>query len=280
MSGFSVVFPSTWIRRELRRRYRNNPILSLRFSRVLSYTLMTSTTLAPATSRPAYRPNPDATAVSTAKARVLLVDDHPITRQGMRALVNQQLNLEVCGEADNASQAIELVASLQPDVVVADISMPETNGIELTKKLREMAPNLPILIVSMHEETLYAERAIRAGAMGYVMKQEVGEKVATALQHLLRGEMYLSGPMKQKMLHRFVNKRGDRAEFAIDTLSGREMEVFRLIGNGFSTRQIAAQLGLSAKTIDSYREHLKFKLGLDNGADLMRHAIEYVRMEK
>jgi DNA-binding NarL/FixJ family response regulator len=238
---------------------------------------MSNSTLA-APTRAASQPVAE-TATSTAKVRVFLVDDHPITRQGMRALINQQLNHEVCGEADSAADALDKVKTLEPSVAIVDISLPHTNGIELTKQLKEVAPNLPILIVSMHDEALYAERAIRAGAMGYVMKQEAGEKVALALQHLLRGEMYLSAPMKQKMLHRFVNKRGDRADFAIDTLSNREREVFRLIGNGFSTRQIAAQLGLSAKTIDSYREHLKFKLGLDNGAELVRHAIEFVRME-
>jgi DNA-binding NarL/FixJ family response regulator len=238
---------------------------------------MNNSTLRPAPSlAPSAEENPD---IPPTRIRVLLVDDHPITRQGMRALVNQQLNYEVCGEADSASQAIELVRSLEPDLAVVDISLPQTNGIELTKQLKELAPEMPVLVVSMHDEAFYAERAIRAGAMGYVMKQEAGEKVALALQHLMRGEIYLSPPMKQRMLHRFVNKRGDRTEFAIDTLSNREREVFRLIGNGFSTRQIATQLGLSAKTIDSYREHLKFKLGLDNGADLMRHAIEFVRME-
>lgn len=240
---------------------------------------MSSSILAPTPPPAASQSVPDSS-TAPAKLRVLLVDDHPITRQGVRALVNQQLNLEVCGEADNAIHALGLLKTLQPDIAVVDISLPETNGIELTRQMKEIAPNLPILVMSMHDEALYAERAIRAGAMGYVMKQEAGEKVALALQHLQRSEIYLSAPMKQKMLHRFVNKRGDRAEFAIDTLSQRELEVFRLIGNGFSTRQIAAQLGLSAKTIDSYREHLKFKLGLDNGADLMRHAIEFVRLER
>jgi DNA-binding NarL/FixJ family response regulator len=241
---------------------------------------MTNSVLAPTPPRPdASFEYPTTTAATPAKLRVLLIDDHPITRQGIRALVNQQLNTEVCAEADNAGQALQLVSEVKPDVVILDISLPTTNGIELTKQIKSIAPNMPILVVSMHDESLYAERAIRAGAMGYVMKEEAGDKVALALQHLLRGEMYLSAKMKQRMLHRFVNKRGDTAEFAIDTLSNREMEVFRLIGNGFSTRQIASQLGLSAKTIDSYREHLKVKLGLDNGADLIRHAIQWVRME-
>jgi DNA-binding NarL/FixJ family response regulator len=195
----------------------------------------------------------ETTSPTSTKMKVLIVDDHPITRQGMKALINQQLNLEVCGEADNAAQAIDMVGKLQP--------------------------NLPILVVSMHDEALYAERALRAGAMGYVMKQDAGEKVATAIEHLLRGEIYLSAKMKEKMLHRFVNKKSDGMVFAIDTLSDREMEVFHLIGNGYSTRQIAQKLNLSSKTIDSYREHLKLKLSLDSGAELVRYAIQWARHE-
>jgi DNA-binding NarL/FixJ family response regulator len=213
------------------------------------------------------------------KLKVLIVDDHPITRQGLKALINQQTNLEVCGETDGAAQAVELLGKLQPDLVIVDVSLRTTNGIELTKNLKAHSPNLPILVVSMHEEALFAERALRAGAMGYVMKQEAGEKVALAIQHLLRGEIYLSGKVKEKMLHHFVNKKREGMVFAIDTLSDREMEVFQLIGNGYSTRQIAQKLGLSTKTIDSYREHLKLKLGLDSGAELVRHAIQWARTE-
>jgi DNA-binding NarL/FixJ family response regulator len=213
------------------------------------------------------------------KLRVLLVDDHPITRQGLRALVNSQLNLEVCGETDSAAQALECVATLQPDLAILDVSLRTSNGIELTRQMKEKAPNLPILVVSMHDEQLFAERALRAGAMGYVMKQEAGDKVAVALQHLLRGDIYLSPKMREKMLHRFVNKKGDGVVFAIDTLSNREREVFELLGNGYSTRQIAQKLNLSSKTIDSYREHLKLKFNLDSGAELVRHAIQWARTE-
>ncbi len=217
--------------------------------------------------------------VASHKLKVLLVDDHPITRQGMKALVNQQPNLEVCGEADNAPYAIELVGKLQPDLAIVDIALKTTNGIELTKNIKVQAPNLPVLIVSMHDEGLYAERALRAGAMGYLMKQEAGEKIIAAIQRLLQGEIYLSDKIKEKMLHRFVNKKGDNMVFSIDTLSDREMEVFQLIGNGYSTRQIAQKLNLSSKTIDSYREHLKLKLNLDSGAELVRHAIQWARNE-
>jgi DNA-binding NarL/FixJ family response regulator len=213
------------------------------------------------------------------KLKVLLVDDHPITRQGMKALVNQQPNLDVCGEADNAAYAIELVGRLQPDLAIVDIALKTTNGIELTKNIKVHAPNLPVLIVSMHDEGLYAERALRAGAMGYLMKQEASEKIIAAIQRLLQGEIYLSDKIKEKMLHRFVNKKGEGMVFSIDTLSDREMEVFQLIGNGYSTRQIAQKLNLSSKTIDSYREHLKLKLNLESGAELVRHAIQWARSE-
>jgi DNA-binding NarL/FixJ family response regulator len=219
------------------------------------------------------------TAPASNKLKVLLVDDHPITRQGMKALVNQQQNLEVVGEADNAPYAIELVSKLQPDLAIVDIALKTTNGIELTKNIKVQAPNLPVLIVSMHDEGLYAERALRAGAMGYLMKQEASEKIIAAITRLLQGEIYLSDKIKEKMLHRFVNKKGDNMVFSIDTLSDREMEVFQLIGNGYSTRQIAQKLNLSSKTIDSYREHLKLKLNLDSGAELVRHAIQWARNE-
>lgn len=214
------------------------------------------------------------------KLRVLIVDDHPITRQGMRALVNQQLNLEVGGEAETADRALELLDETQPDLAIVDVSLGGTmSGLELTQRLKERAPNLPILVVSMHDEMLFAERALRAGAMGYVMKQEAGERVSTAIQHLLRGEIYLSSKMKNWMLHRVANRKTDGMVLAIETLSERERQVFTLLGDGFSTRQIARKLNLSTKTIDSYREHLKMKFNLTSGADLVRHAIQWGRME-
>lgn len=220
----------------------------------------------------------DTPATST-KIRVLIVEDHPITRQGLKALINQQLNLLVCGETDSAAQAIDLVNTLEPDLAVIDVSLKTSSGIDLTKTLHTQRPALPILVISMHDEALFAERALRAGALGYVMKNEAGDRITTAIQHVLRGDLYLSPKMKERVLHRFVNKKNEGLVFAMDTLSNREMEVFQLIGNGFSTRQIAEKLTLSSKTIDSYREHLKLKLGLETGAELMRHAIQWVRSE-
>ena len=213
------------------------------------------------------------------KTRVLIVEDHPITRQGLKALINQQVMLTVCGEADSASEAIELVATLRPDLALVDVTLKGGSGIELIKSLHEHAPGMPVLVVSMHDEALFAERALRGGALGYVMKHEAADKITGAIQQVLRGELYLSPRMRERVLHRFVSRKSDRLVFAMDTLSNREMEVFRLIGNGYSTRQIAERLNLSSKTIDSYREHLKLKLGIENGAELMRHAIQWVKSE-
>lgn len=214
-----------------------------------------------------------------AKRRIFLVDDHPITRQGVVVLINQEPDLEVCGEADSAPKAFDLLQKSKADLAVVDISLKTTSGIELTKNLKVLLPDLPVLIMSMHDESLYAERALRAGAKGYVMKQEASDNILIAIRRILEGELYLSEKMKEKMLHRLVHNRKDEVVFSIDTLSDREMEVFQLIGNGFSTRQIATKLNLSVKTIDSYREHLKLKLHIEKGADLVRHAIQWVKSE-
>lgn len=214
-----------------------------------------------------------------AKRRIFLVDDHPITRQGVVVLINQESDLEVCGEADSAPKAFDLLQKSKADLAVVDISLKTTSGIELTKNLKVLLPDLPVLIMSMHDESLYAERALRAGAKGYVMKQEASDNILIAIRRILDGELYLSDKMKEKMLHRLVHNRKDEVVFSIDTLSDREMEVFQLIGNGFSTRQIATKLNLSVKTIDSYREHLKLKLHIEKGADLVRHAIQWVKSE-
>ncbi|MDE3083949.1 MAG: response regulator transcription factor [Verrucomicrobiota bacterium] len=215
-----------------------------------------------------------------AKFRVLLVDDHPITREGFTMLINQEPNLTVCGEADNAPKALELINKLSPDLAVIDISLKTMSGIELMKNIKAIRPDLPVLVMSMYDESLYAERALRAGARGYIMKNEASEKIRTAIRCVLDGELYLSDRMKGKMLHRLVSsKKEDEVILSVDRLSDREMEVFQLIGNGYSTRQIAQKLNLSVKTIDSYREHLKLKLPLENGSDLVRYAIQWIKSE-
>jgi len=194
-------------------------------------------------------------------------------------MLDAEPDLVVCATATSVPEALAAIERKLPDLVVTDLTMAGRGGLDLIKDLVALHPELRILVCSMHDETLYAERALRAGAMGYLMKQEAGEKIIAAIQRLLQGDIYLSDKIKEKMLHRFVNKKGDNMVFSIDTLSDREMEVFQLIGNGYSTRQIAQKLNLSSKTIDSYREHLKLKLNLDSGAELVRHAIQWARNE-
>ncbi|MEO6004987.1 MAG: response regulator transcription factor [Opitutus sp.] len=219
------------------------------------------------------------TGTTTTKSRIFLVDDHPITRQGVAVLINQERDLMVCGEADSAPMAIDMIQKLTPDVALVDITLKTTSGIELMKHLKALRPEMPVLIMSMHDESLFAERALRAGAKGYIMKHEASAKILIAIRRVLSGELYLSDKMKEKMLHRLVNNRKEEVVFSIDTLSDREMEVFQLIGNGYGTRQIASKLNLSVKTIDSYREHLKLKLRLESGTELVRHAIQWVKSE-
>ncbi len=219
-----------------------------------------------------------APAPSTAR-KILLVDDHPITRQGLRMLISQQPGMSVVGESDNAAQAMDLAAKLKPDIVIVDIALRSANGIELTKNLKAHSPDLLILIVSMHDEELFAERALRAGARGYLMKHEASERVVEALGKISTGELYISDRVRGRMLSRLVNNRTGEVTSPVESLSDREMEVFQLIGNGYATRQIAERLNLSVKTIDSYREHLKLKLSLESGAELVRYAIQWVKAQ-
>lgn len=195
-------------------------------------------------------------------------------------LINQDPDFVVCGEADNGPLAVELIPKAAPDIAIIDITLKTTSGIELLKDLKALMPDLPVLVMSMHDESLYAERALRAGARGYVMKHEPSEVLLAAIRRVLGGELHLSDRVKDKMLSRLSNGRKDAGGFSMDTLSDREMEVFQLIGNGFGTREIAERLNLSVKTIDSYREHLKLKLRLESGADLLRHAIQWMKSEK
>jgi DNA-binding NarL/FixJ family response regulator len=234
-----------------------------------------------ASAPPAATPAPDSpSAPDKSKARrIFLVDDHPVTRQGVGVLIDQEPDLVVCGQADSAPAALQMMQKIKPDLALVDITLKTTSGIELLKNVHALLPDLPVLIMSMHDESLYGERALRAGAKGYIMKHEASERILFAVRSVLDGDLYLSEKMKEKMLHRLVRSKKNEVVFTIDTLSDREMEVFQLIGNGFGTREIAEKLNLSIKTIDSYREHLKLKLRLDNGPDLVRHAIQWVRSE-
>jgi DNA-binding NarL/FixJ family response regulator len=212
-----------------------------------------------------------------AKRRVLLVDDHPITRYGVRQLIDRQLNLEVCGEADSAESALELVKVLLPDAAIVDVSLPAGNGIELTRTIGRCSPQTAVLILTMHDDVLYAEESARAGAKGFLMKSEAPEKLAAALEHVLRGDTYFSPRVKEKMLHVLTRKRRRISGLPIDTLSAREREVLRFMGDGYTPIEIADRLGLSRKTVDAYREHLRHKLGIHNSSELLRYAIQWRR---
>jgi DNA-binding NarL/FixJ family response regulator len=211
----------------------------------------------------------------TAKHRILLVDDHPIVRQGLAEMINQERDLEVSGMADDVHRALESLEKLRPDLVIADISLKGSNGIELLKNIKVRFPRTLVLVLSMHDESLYAVRALRAGAAGYIMKQEATEKVLTAIHQVLSGEIYLSDKMEKKMMHQLVGGRTARTGSPIEDLSDRELEVFGLIGQGHGTRQIAEELHLSIKTIESHRAHIKDKLNLKNATELVQHAIQW-----
>ena len=213
------------------------------------------------------------------KTKVLLVDDHPILRAGLGKLINHEADMMVCGEAEDGPTAFDLVGTLMPDVAVIDISLKGSNGIELIKNLKARYPELPTLVLSMHEESLYAERALRAGSLGYIMKEEAIEQVLVAIRRALAGDIFLSEKMKSKMLQQMASGRGKVISSPIEQLTDRELEVFRLIGEGCSTRQIAGQLHLSVRTVEAYREYIKTKLGLKNATELVQHAFHWVHHE-
>lgn len=209
--------------------------------------------------------------------QILLVDDHPIVRHGLGLMIEQENNLAVCGETDNAVETLNKIDSLSPDIVVVDISLQGTSGLELTKALQERYPELPVLMLSMHDESLYAERALRCGARGYVMKQEPPDVVLKAIRKVLSGEVYLSEGLSSKMLREFVDgPQEENEKFGIETLSDREIEIFELIGRGYSTRKIAHRLHLSVKTIETHRAHVKQKLKIANAIELVHRAFHWV----
>ena len=217
---------------------------------------------------------------ATQLRRVLIVDDHPIVRQGLALLINREPDLVVCGDAEEAHSALHRIETLKPHVVVVDLSLNGPDGLDLLKSIRMRDANLPVLILSMLDELLYAERALRAGANGYIMKQEATEQVLVALRRILGGEIYLSDRMADKLLHRFASGSSAEAHSPITDLTDRELEVFRLIGEGHATRQIAEQLRLSVKTVESYQAHIKDKLSLNNGRELVQRAIQWTIGEK
>src|SRR5580704_18496235 len=194
------------------------------------------------------------------KRSVFVVDDHPLLRQGLALLINQQQDLEVSGEAEEAHAAMQAIARKIPDILIVDISLNGPDGLELLKNIRASYPDLPVLILSMHDEAIYAERALRARANGYIMKQEATEKVLVAVRRILDGDVYLSDSMSKKMLQQYIDGAPSIVQSRIAALSDRELEVFRGIGEGRGTREIAEQLHLSIKTVETYQAHIKEKL--------------------
>ena len=211
----------------------------------------------------------------TKKYKVLLVDDHPIVRQGLALLIDRETDLAVCGEADCAHSAFQAISTRAPDLVVLDISLTGPDGLDVLKEIRMKTANLPVLILSMHDESVYAERAMRAGANGYIMKQEATEKVLVAIRRILQGDVYLSDRLTNTMLQQMMRGSSPTMGSPLLNLTDRELEVFRLIGAGHGTRQIADELHLSVKTIESYQAHIKEKLALRNARELVQHAIEW-----
>jgi len=217
---------------------------------------------------------------TTKKSRVFVVDDHPIVRQGLALLINREVDLVVCGEAEDAQTAVQSVATAKPDILVVDISLNGPDGLDLLKDIHSRYPDLPVLILSMHDESIYAERALRAGAQGYIMKQEATEKVLVALRRILSHEIYVSERIANRMLQRFIGSPSAGTHSSIADLTDRELEVFRLIGEGHSTRRIAEELHISVKTVESYQAHIKEKLSLRSARELVQHAIQWNISEK
>jgi DNA-binding NarL/FixJ family response regulator len=213
------------------------------------------------------------------KTRVLVVDDHPIIRQGLAQMIGHEEDMEVCGQAEDMNSALAAVEKLKPDIAVIDISLKGTSGVELIKAVKTRQPSVKMLALSMHDEALYAERCLKAGAGGYIMKHEPPEKVIQAIRQVFAGQIYVSENMTSRMVHKLVDG-NEAGATGIDSLTDRELEVFRLIGIGHGTRQIAEELFLSVKTIESYRAHIKEKLALDNATELIQHAIQWVNSSK
>ncbi|MDB6131755.1 MAG: two component transcriptional regulator, LuxR family [Verrucomicrobiales bacterium] len=220
-----------------------------------------------------------ANGTKVAQKRILLVDDHPLLRQGIAQLINQQADLMVCGEADDAQKAVTAIETTKPDLVVLDISLKGSSGIELLKNVKVRFPQLSILMLSMHDETVFAQRALRAGASGYIMKQEPTDKILGALRKVINGEVYVSDRLGARMLTQLVGGKVMAPSSPIEELSDRELEVFSLIGQGHGTRPIAEKLHLSVKTVESHRAHIKEKLHLNSAAELVHHAIQWVQSE-
>lgn len=207
------------------------------------------------------------------KARILIVEDHPIFRMGLRELINQQTDLEVCGETEDVAGARKAAISLEPDLIIVDLSLKESSGMELIKEICSVKRPIPVLVLSMHDETVHAQRCLLAGARGYIMKQEASVSVVKAIRHILAGHCFVSENIMTRVLSSLQSDCGLLRKSPVDALTDRELQVFQLIGKGCGSGEIAEQLKLSVKTVGTYRERIKEKLGLRHGGELVRFAV-------
>jgi DNA-binding NarL/FixJ family response regulator len=217
---------------------------------------------------------------SAKKTQVLLVEDHPIVRHGLRMLIDDEPDLHVCGEAESKANAWPLVRQLRPDVAVIDIALSDGSGLDLIQQIHDAIPSLPLLALSMHDENVYAERALRAGAKGYIMKREAMDKLMTAIRRVISGELYVSDAMASRLVSKLVDpaaaaSAAGQSSPTVEALTEREFQVFRLIAEGVGPTQIAKRLSLSVKTVETHREHVKDKLGLKSGVELTRFALKW-----
>ncbi len=219
---------------------------------------------------------PNRTKSEPAKTKVFLVDDHPLVREWLTQLIQRENDMAVCGEAEDVPEAVAKIEQTRPDIVIADISLKKTHGLELVKDLQSRCPSLPVLVLSMHDESLYAERVLRAGAKGYITKQEATKKILLAIRQVLSGQIYVSEQMAARILHKLVLGRPKEQSSSVERLTDRELEVFQLIGHGQGTRRIAEELHLGIKTVESYRARIKEKLKLTDGTQLLQQAIQWV----
>lgn len=218
-------------------------------------------------------PKAPITSITEGKSRIYLIDDHPLLVQGITQLINAERDLQVVGSTGEWTLALNQIPELKPDVVVLDITLAKANGIEVLKNLRVHFPDLKVLMLSMHDENLYAMRSVRAGAQGYIMKMTATEEVVAAIRQILKGELYLSPQIAKQTMMRLVGRRKEGTTSPIDDLSDRELEVFQMVGDGLTTRQIAERLHLSVKTIETHKAHVKEKLNLQTATQLTQHAI-------
>jgi len=216
---------------------------------------------------------------TSSRQTIFIVDDHPMMREGLAQLISNEKDLALCGEAEDAADALNQIEKLKPNLAIVDITLRSSNGLELIKDLRLRAPGTAIIVVSMHDESLYAERVLRAGGRGYIMKQEGGKKLMTAMRHVLGGGTYVSEKMSARILDIFSGRRTEGAS-PVELLTDREFEVFQLLGQGFNTKVIAAKIHVSAKTVEVHRVNIKQKLKVDTAAELTHFAVRWMESQR